>query len=157
MRHLQQCQGDTKIFHVESSEVADRLLKARNFSKTQIHIKHIFLKEIDDVWAKEIMYHNNCMNKYISKFQRDVHKLIADDFENLEKSNHTEKAFNLLDISANGHVLSDVRNTLSKTLKCHGKASLFSKYLNLTLKGIRFYKFTFLSVRPGVRKSHKMR
>ena len=94
MRRLQQCQGDTKIFHVESSEVADRLLKARNFSKTQIHIKHIFLKEIDDVWAKEIMYHNNCMNKYISKFQRDVHKLLADDFENLEKSNHTEKAFN---------------------------------------------------------------
>ena len=60
-------------------------------------------------------------------------------------------------ISANGYVLSDVRNTLSKTLKCHGKASLFSKYLNLTLKRIRFYKFTFLSVRPGVRKSHKMR
>ena len=34
------------------------------------------------------------MNKYISKFQCDIHKLLADDFENLEKSNHTEKAFN---------------------------------------------------------------
>ena len=31
------------------------------------------------------MYHNNCMNKYISKFQRGVKKLLADDFENPEK------------------------------------------------------------------------
>ena len=45
------------------------------------------------------------MNKYISKFQRDVEKLLADDFENPEKSNHIEKAFNgligSLDIGTN--------------------------------------------------------
>ena len=55
--------------------------------------------------AKGIMYHNNCMNKYISKFQRDVEKLLADDFENPEKSKHIEKAFNgligSLDIGTN--------------------------------------------------------
>ena len=78
-------QGDTKRFLIESSEVADRLLKAVNFSKDEIHIRIIFLKETDDVWAKDIMYHNSCMNKYISKFQRDVEKLLADNFENPEK------------------------------------------------------------------------
>ena len=72
------------------------------------------------------MYHNNCMNKYISKFQCDVEKLLADDFENLEKSNHIDENFNdvisNLDIDAKGYVLSDVRDTLNKKLKCHGKA-----------------------------------
>ena len=82
------------------------------------------------------------MNKYISKFQRDVEKLLADDFENPEKSNHIEKAFNgmigSLDIGTNGYALSDDRDTLKKKLKCHGKACSFSKYLNLTPNGIRF-------------------
>ena len=103
-----------------------RFLKAANFSKNKIHIRLIFLKETGDVWTKDIMYHNNCMNKYISKFQRDVKKLLADDFENPEKSNHIEGAFNdligSLDIGTNGYALSDVRDTLSKKLKCHSKA-----------------------------------
>ena len=72
------------------------------------------------------MYHNNSMNKYISKFQRDVQKLLADDFENPEKSNHIEKAFNdvigRLDIGTNVYALSDIQNTLNKKLKFHGKA-----------------------------------
>ena len=65
--------------------VADRLSKAENFNKDEITIRLIFLKEIGDVWAKDIMYHNNYMNKYISKFQRDVKKLLAADFENSKK------------------------------------------------------------------------
>ena len=71
------------------------------------------------------MYQNNCMNKYISKFQCNVEKLSADDFENPVKSNH-EEAFNdmigSLDIGTNGFALSDVRDTLNKKLKSHGKA-----------------------------------
>ena len=68
------------------------------------------MKETGNVWAKDIMYHNNWMNKYISKFQRDVEKLSDDDFENPEKSNHIEEAFNdmigSLDIDTNGYALS---------------------------------------------------
>ena len=51
------CQGNMKRFWNESSEVAGRLLKAANFNK-----------ETGDVWAKDIMYHNNCMNKYSASF-----------------------------------------------------------------------------------------
>ena len=84
------------------------------------------MKETGDVWAKDIMYHNNCMSKYISKFQRDIEKLLADDFENPEKNNHIEETFNdvigSLDIGTNGYALSDVRDTLNKKLKCHGQA-----------------------------------
>ena len=51
------------------------------------------------------------MNKYISEFQHDVEKLLAGDFKNLQKINHTEEAFNdkigSLDIGANGYALSD--------------------------------------------------
>ena len=53
-------------------------------------------------------------------------KLLADDFVNLEKSNHIEEAFNnvigSLDIATNAFTLSDVRDTLNKKLKCHCKA-----------------------------------
>ena len=52
--------------------------------------------------------------------------MLADDFENPEKSNHIEEAFNdvigRLDIGANVYALSDVQDTLNKKLKCHGKA-----------------------------------
>ena len=93
------------------------------------------------------------MNKYISKFQRDVEKLLADDFENPEKKKHIEKVINdviaRLDIGTNGYAFSDVRDTLNKKLKCGGKAWLFSTYLNWTSEGIIFYKFTFLGVCLG--------
>ena len=61
------CQGDTKRFQIQSSEVADRLRKAANFNKDEIHIRLIFLKGTGDVWAQDVIYHNKCMNKYISK------------------------------------------------------------------------------------------
>ena len=51
-----------------TSEVADRLLKVANFNKDKIHVRLIFLKETGDVWAKDITYHNSCMNKYIGTF-----------------------------------------------------------------------------------------
>ena len=72
------------------------------------------------------MYQNNCMNKYISKFQCNIDKLSVDDFENPVKSNHNVEAFNdvigSLDIGTNGYALPDVRDTLNKKLKFHGKA-----------------------------------
>ena len=95
-------------------------MKAGNFNRGENHFRLIFLKETGNFWAKDI-YHNNRTNKYIRTFQRDVEKLLADDFENPEKSNHIEEAFND-DTGTNGYVLSDVRDTLNKKLKCHGKA-----------------------------------
>ena len=44
-----------------------RLRKAANFNNDEIHIRPTFLKETDDVWAKGVMYHNNCVIKYIRK------------------------------------------------------------------------------------------
>ena len=101
-------------------------MKPVNFKFDEIHIKLIFLTETGNLLIKYIIYHNNCMNKYISKFQRDVKKLLADDFENPEKKKHIEKVINdviaRLDIGTNGYAFSDVRDTLNKKLKCGGKA-----------------------------------
>ena len=44
-----------------------RLRKAANFNNDEIHIRPTFLQETDDVWAKDVMYHNNCVIKYIRK------------------------------------------------------------------------------------------
>ena len=68
------CQGDTKSFKIESSEVADRLWKAANFNNDEIHIRPTFLKQTGDLLAKDVSYHNNCMIKYISKLP--CHELI---------------------------------------------------------------------------------
>ena len=40
------CQGDTKKFRIESSEVAARLLKAANFNKGKIHIDSYFWRKL---------------------------------------------------------------------------------------------------------------
>ena len=68
------CQRDTKRFKIESSEVAGRLWKAANFNNNKIHIRPTFLEQTGDLWAKDFMYHNNCMIKYISKLP--CHELI---------------------------------------------------------------------------------
>ena len=59
------------------------------------------------------------MNKYISKFQRNVKRLLADDVENPEKKkNHIKETFNdeigSLGIVTNGYALSDTRDSLNK-------------------------------------------
>ena len=68
--------------------------------------------------------------------------MLADDFENPEKSNHIDKAFKdmirSVDIGTNGYPLLDVQDTLTKKLKCHGRVWLLLKYLHFTPKGIGF-------------------
>ena len=72
-------------YHVKSSKLGDRLLKGANSNQDEVQIRLIFLKKFDNVWENDIMYCNNCMNKYIRKFQHVFKKLLGDDFENPEK------------------------------------------------------------------------
>ena len=59
-----------------------------------------------------------------------------------------------LNLGTNGYALSDVRDVLNKKLKCHGRAWLFSKYLNLTPKGISLYLlFSCAPRRPSFTQS----
>ena len=122
-------QGELQRFRIESPEVANRMLKAVNFNKDIVHTRMIFMKEIGDIFANDVMYHRNCMNKYINQFERDVEKLLADDFESEKQSNHVKEAFTelvaTLDIGLNGYAISEIRDTLNKELKNkkHGELS----------------------------------
>ena len=69
--------------------------------KDKIYIRLIYLEETGDIWAKDVMHHNNCMNKYISKFQRDIEKLLADNFQEIEEA--FKDVIGSLDIGTNGY------------------------------------------------------
>ena len=49
------CQGDARKFCICKESAAKTLLKAANF--------------VGDVYAADVMYHNNYLNRYIKKFQ----------------------------------------------------------------------------------------
>ena len=61
IRNHVKCQAHTKTFQIKSLVVAE-VQQGRNSNRL------FFLKETGYVCAKDIMYHNNCMNMYTSKF-----------------------------------------------------------------------------------------
>ena len=117
------CQGDTTRFRIETVDVADLLLKAAYFNEDEVHTRMIFMKEVGDVWANDVMYHKKCMIKYTTQYERD--KLLAGKHECQEQTSQIKKNFDELvknlQIDRNGYVLSDIRDNLNEELKNHGK------------------------------------
>ena len=118
------CQGVLEKSRVETYDVAERLLKAVNFNKDDVYTRLVFMQEIGDVFAADVMYHKKCMNKYIKQFQRDVEKLMEVDFDNEGNEDVVIKEFNelvsTLDIKTTGYAVSDVRDMLNMKLMVHG-------------------------------------
>ena len=72
-----------------------------------------------DVFAADVMYHSNCLNKYFKKFCYDVDSLmgfvIEDDKDRFEDT--FEEWITSMDINKHGYVLSDVRDLMNEKLK----------------------------------------
>ena len=124
------CQGETQRFRIETPDKADCLLKAVSFNKDEIHTRMIFMKEIGDVFANDVMYHNNCMCKYLNQFERDVEKLLAGNFG--KENNLIKETFDnlveTLNIDMNGYAVADIRDTLNKILKSKNQGKLLIAY-----------------------------
>ena len=71
------CQGDTKKYRISEINVAKTLLKAANFNKDSVHTQCILFKNVGDVFAVDVMYHRNCLNKYFKKIRYDVDSLMT--------------------------------------------------------------------------------
>ena len=123
--------GETKRSRVETAEKADCLLKAVNFNKDEVHTRMIFFKEIGDVFAGDVLYHKNCLNKYLNQFERNIEKLLAGHFGNNQETNVIKETFDelvqTLNLDTNGYAVSDLRDTINNTLKSknHGKLLYF--------------------------------
>ena len=89
----------------------------------------IFLEEIGDVFAEDVVYHKKCMEKYLIKFEREIEALLAEDFGNKDETNIIKDTFKevvaTLNIDSNGYAISVVRDTLNKKLKNIDQGKLF--------------------------------
>ena len=113
------CQGNTKKYHISEVNVAKTLLKAANFNKDSVHTQCILFKNVGDVFAADVMYHSNCLNKYFKIFRYDIDSLmvfeIEDDKDRLEDT--FKELITSMDINKHGYVLSDVRDLMNEKLK----------------------------------------
>ena len=75
------CQGDSKWYRISEVNVAKTLLKAASFNKDSVHTQCILFKIVGDVFAADVMYHSNCLNKNFKKFCHDVNSLMAFEIE----------------------------------------------------------------------------
>ena len=69
----------------------------------------LLLKSVGDVYAADVMFHKNCLNKYLKKFQYDVQALMeskfGDDGPQLEEM--FQEVIASMDIEKHGYALSD--------------------------------------------------
>ena len=70
--------GDTKRYRVSEVNNSKTLLKAANSNKDSVNTQCILFKKVGDVFAANVMYHSNCLNKYCY----DVNCLMAFTIEN---------------------------------------------------------------------------
>ena len=126
------CQGDAKRYWIRDLAPAKKLIKVANFNKDSVHTRIVYLKTTGDVFAEDIMHHNNCLNKYIKRFQRDVETLM--EFEHEDQTDESqlkicfEEVIKDIDIVKQAYVLTDLRETLNK--KMEGISKFF---LNINL------------------------
>ena len=118
------CQGESKRYRIGDASRAKKLLKAAAFNKDSVQTRIIFMKTVGDVFAADIMYHNNCLIKYFMQFQRDVDALMEINFDDPDQIPLVESTFrsfiNEIDITKRGYALSDVRDALIKELEPQG-------------------------------------
>ena len=123
-------QGVKKKSRVETAERAECLMKAVRFNKDDVHTRMIFMKEVGDVFACDVMYHHICMNKYLKQFERGVEKLLCEDFGNRDGTNYIKETFReiieTLTPDSNGYALSDIRDTINKKLQDKDQGKLFA-------------------------------
>ena len=64
-------------------------LAAKNFNNDEVSAQCILLNDVGDIFAADIVYHANSMNRYILKFQHDIDEIINPRFE-------TDESFNIV-------------------------------------------------------------
>ena len=67
--------NDTKLYQIENGQRAWKFLAATNFHKDDTHRRSIFCSEPSDVFAADIRYHGNCLNKYILQASRELEEI----------------------------------------------------------------------------------
>ena len=64
--------GDIELWRICEINRAATFLAAFQFNQDDVYTWCIFHRNVGDIFAAEILYHNNCMANYVLKFKRDM-------------------------------------------------------------------------------------
>ena len=111
-------QGDTKRYPISEVNVAKTLVNTVNFNKDSLHTQCILFKNVGDVFAADVMYNSDCLNKYFKIILYGVDSLMT--FQIEDDKGWLEDTFKQIlasmDISKHGYILSDGRDLMNEKL-----------------------------------------
>ena len=144
--------GDEKKLRISVMKRAKQFLSATKFFKDDVYTRTIFLNNVGDVFAADILYHRNCLSNYILKFRRDLQLIMDNEEDTMDEDGVTlvDEIIEQLNLKNEAYHLSDVRDMVNKRFLDNGfgKTSLilcvqilkdFVFYCNFVSKKLYFY------------------
>jgi len=123
------CKGDYNLYRISAVKRAKQLLLASKFFKDDVHTRCALLESPGDVFAADIMYHNNCLSSYILKFKRDIELMTAESEDDFNEDAETlvDDYIDGLQLTDKAYSISNVRDDINKRLKANkiGKLKKF--------------------------------
>ena len=114
---------DRTLFRICTNSRARLFRKAYNLNADAVFSRCAIYRNEGDIFAADIMYHNNCMAKYILQYQRKVDLLLThveEDDQQLISGDIYEQALKILleqlNFNENSYSLSYCRDVLNKQL-----------------------------------------
>ena len=81
--------GITKRFRICEAKRARLFLSAIKYNKDDVYTRCSLLKNTGDVYAADIMYHNNYLSNYLQKFKREIEELLNPPLSEFKKGSMT--------------------------------------------------------------------
>lgn len=79
------CKGVDQRYRICEARRAKRFLSAIKYNKDVVYTRCSLFESIGDVFANDVMYHNNCLTNYLRKVEREIEQLLNPPLTELEK------------------------------------------------------------------------
>ena len=113
---------DEKNLRISVMKRAKQFLSATKLFKDDVYTRTIFLNNVGDVFAADILYHRNCLSNYILKFQRDLQLIMDNEEDTTDEDGVTvvDEIIEQLNLKNEAYHLSDFRDMVNKRFLDNG-------------------------------------
>ena len=80
--------GDKKRYRICERRWASRFLATIKFNKDVTYTRYSYMETVGDVFAADVMYHVNCLTKYLRSFERAVEDILNPSLNELNSDNN---------------------------------------------------------------------
>ena len=108
------------LYRISESDRAALFLDAINFYNDEVKTRCVFLSTAGDVFAADVLYHGNCLQQYLLKYNRQVDAL----FQNIKRSNQVatidlncKHVFDSLDLKTRGYSITHICDLINANLE----------------------------------------